>query len=356
MLGALGCHSRPAALPNEPPAQETARDAPPPAALISRAGLEWLVLLRPRELMDMTWLLPSLDRVLRGKRFDLLHAAIGIDVRQVSEIALASSATRGGSCIAVVARHTADPLAVERLFRDRLTSDEQRSIDGHQMVRLRGRLGTHWQAFASIGPNTAVFQYGGDPDRGPVRIATLYAEGKLERVPPLLADPATRELLMPVLGTPVLALIPGPFEGELGRGARGLLAAASGATASLTPTHGKTLRLQVRIHGDFSADPQGAGQLLYAAWDDLSQADLGHLLGLHQPATAPVVETPPGALAITAELEPGALFNGLAAATTDSIREIMRRASTVATPSPDKDPPPQSESEAKTENTASGSP
>jgi hypothetical protein len=324
--------------------------------VVTSAGLAWLVLCAPARLASVEWLRPTIGRLLRDERLDLLQLTTGIDLRAAPELALAgyASAARGDDeeVVLYVVRHRADALAIERKFRERLTSDETRHLHGSHLVEWSGRIGRKTRAFGALGREVAAFQYGGDPGRGPLRAALLYAGGRLGRVPAVLADP-TLAMMNARLGTaPLRALMPGPFEGPTARGARGLLGAATGLGAGLTPTEARTLRLEVLIAGDFRADPERAQRLLLAAWQDLATSDLGHLLGLHEPRVAPAASlgelgpapgapraptaalaskaaaTPPEpleqALALVVELDAESLARGLTAATTDTVREIMQ--------------------------------
>jgi hypothetical protein len=304
--------------------------------LLAVAGLRWLVVARPERLLGLDWLKRSLSRVLRDERLDLVAAATGVDLRQVPELALASYDPDDALLQLVV--HRRKPLEIERTFRERLTTDERRSVEDDQLVRVSGRIGRQPRVFVALGRTVVGFQYGGDVDRGPARIAQLYAAGKLRRNPPVTADPAIAPLWRELGDVLLGALLPGPFDEELAAGARGLLRAATAVVAGVSPTAQQALALVVLLGGDFSSDPSRATRLLEAAWGDLANSDLGHLLGLNRPRSSPRASFDPRRLRLDVSLDPTALFDGLAAATTDSIREIMRRTpeGTGATQGPDQ--------------------
>ncbi len=315
-----------------PPPAAPERELPPPALpdlevarlsdLLTGAHLEWLVLMRPEELARIEWLKPSLGRVVKDDRLDLLAKATGIQLREVPELALASYRQPDGSdAVAFVLRHRSDPLSLERKFRERLTSGAERSEVGHQLVGMWGYIGRAARGFAAIGPHVVGYQYGGDRRRGPARVALLYGEGKL-KVPPALGDPSLGGLATALGAAPVKAFLPGPFEGELARGARGLFAAATAVAAALTPTASQTLALDVLIGGAFPAVE--APRYLEGAWDDLVQSDLGHLLGLGAPKSPAAISVQPESLALHVELDAAALLDGLSAATTDNVADIMK--------------------------------
>ncbi len=286
------------------------------------AGLNWLVLAAPERLTGLAWLEPALGRVLRDERLDLLARATGIDLRQVPELVVGSFGDEAVACYFV--RHRLDSVALERLFRRRLTSAEHRSIEGHQLTRMTGRIGRRPHAFVALGRDVVGYQIGGDVDRGPARIALLFAAGRLRRSLSVDRDPLLAGLCAPLGQAPLQAIVPGPFEGELGRGARGLLGGATAVAAHLGPSERQSLALAVHLDGDYSVDTPGALQALGTAWQDLAASDLGHLLGLHQPTAEPVAQARATGLSLHAELDPQTLLSGLAAATTDSIADIMR--------------------------------
>ncbi len=292
--------------------------------VLTLVDLSWVLLLRPQRLARTEWLRPSLSRVLKDERLDLVAKTTGLDLRECPELAVARY---GADVTLQLTRHHADPQAVEKQFRRRLTSNERRAELGHQAVSVWGDIGQSPHGFVSIGVDVAGFQYGGDEQRGPGRVALLYALGKLETVPSVLDDETLRDLHASLAngGIPVAELLfPGPFEGELARGARGLLAGSTGVGVALMPTARETMQLSVLIAGDFGAAEDKALSLLEASWTDLATSDLGHLLGLHEPKVPPKAVAIPVGLALGVELAPDELFRGLAAATIDDVEAIMR--------------------------------
>jgi hypothetical protein len=298
--------------------------------LLTSVGLRWLVLIDPARLTATPWLQGHIGRLLQDDRLTLLARTTGIDVRRSAELALAGY--RDG-VVAYLVRHQSDQTLVERRFRERLTSAIERAEHGHQLTGLWGNIGTKPHGFAALGPDVAVYQYGGDRKRGAARIALLYAEGKLARVPSALGEASMAALQRALGNAPAMVLLPGPFEGDAARGVRGLLGAATAFGAALTPTKAKTLQLRVLLVGSFSlpADKQGDSPLDYlrAAWTDLAQADLGRLLRLHETHSNVYVSTRQlgpdlTELSLGVELSAPKLFEGLAAATIDDVRDMMR--------------------------------
>lgn len=305
------------------------RAAPPPlpplatadlAGLLPLAGLRWLILARPREIASIPWLIPEIALVLPEANLDRFAAATGVDLRQLPEAAIAGH----GDATVWLARHTGDPTTIERLFRGRLTGKVRRAVDRPDLIRLSGDIGRSPRALALLGRDVVAFQDGGSPTRGPARVAALYALGKLTRSPTALSEEPLRSLAARLGPAPLTAFALGPFEGELARGARGLLAGATAIGAAARPSAREKILAAIAVAGDFSTSGPAASEELLAAWDELAQSALGRLLGLDEPVAPALPTHAADAVAIAVELDPGKLGRGIRAATGAEIEEIMR--------------------------------
>ncbi|WP_437636249.1 hypothetical protein [Sorangium sp. So ce854] len=294
------------------------------ARLLPQAGLRWLILARPREIAAVPWLIPSIAIVAPEENLARHARATGIDLRQVREAAIASYAGPAGEARLYVARHSGDPRTIERLFRRRLTGKERRALDRPDVVRVTGDIGRAPHALVLLGPDVVGVQDGGSPQRGPARVASLYALGRLRRSPTALSEGPLAALAARFGPAPVRAFAPGPFDGELARGARGLLAAATAVGAAARPSAREGIALAIAVAGDFSTSGEAASEELLRAWDELAHGSFGHLLGLDAPVEPPLATHAPDAVAVAVELNPRALARGLAAATGERIEEMLR--------------------------------
>lgn len=292
--------------------------------LLPLADLRWLVLARPREIASIPWLIPEIGRFARESDLDRFAASSGLDLRQIPEAAIAVYAGAGGETTFFLARHHGDPAAIERAFRKRLTTGEKRAVDRPDLVRVSGKIGVAQATLTLIGPDVIGLQQGGHPTRGPARIAGLYAEDRLKKSPAVLAADPLKSLAARFGSAPVIALAPGPFEGELARGARGLLAGATAIGAAARPSAREGLAISVAVAGDFTASGAPASKELAAAWNDLAQGSFGHLLGLDQPIEPPLATFGADAVAIAVELDPRRFATGLAEATGERVKEILQ--------------------------------
>ncbi|WP_437781476.1 hypothetical protein [Sorangium sp. So ce1097] len=294
------------------------------ARLLPQAGLRWLILARPREIAAVPWLIPSIAIVAPEENLARHARATGIDLRQVREAAIASYARPAGEARFYVARHSGDPRTIERLFRRRLTGKERRALDRPDVVRVTGDIGRAPHALVLLGPDVVGVQDGGSPQRGPARVASLYALGRLKRSPTALSEGPLAALAARFGPAPVRAFAPGPFDGELARGARGLLAAATAVGAAARPSAREGIALAIAVAGDFSASGEAASEELLRAWNELAHGSFGHLLGLDAPIEPPLATHAPDAVAVAVELSPRALARGLAAATGERLEEMLR--------------------------------
>jgi hypothetical protein len=315
----------------------TTRPPPPPLpplvipsldVLVPLPGLRWLVVARPNEIAKFPWLEASIAMVIDKDRLERFPELMGFDLRAVSEATWAAYRTEGEGEVEdtsfQLVRHTNDPLVIERLFRDRLSTDVVRSVDDPRVVRASGRIGKTVHAFAAIGRDVVAFQQDGIAERGPCRVAALLALGKLKRTKPVFDDEALRALSKRLESAPLRAFAPGPFEGELGRGARGLLAAATAVGAGARPSPRESVLLEIAVAGDFTKSGDEASRKLAASWDDLASRPFGHLLGLDAPLSPAFPSYTQDAVALVVDLDPRKLAKGLADATSNQIREIMR--------------------------------
>ena len=331
VAGALsGCVSRAERLERElvPPTRPD-RQVARLDALVTTVGLDWLVTLRPAELGGIAWLRPSLSRIFRDDRLDALARSTGIDLRDATEVVLAghragaaTAKSSEDSSVLYLVRHTGEPLVLERKFRERLTGDAERRELGHQLIGVWGRIGRQPHGFVAAGRHVVAYQYGGSIARGSARIAALLADGKLSSVPRASEDPDLAALDAQLRPSAARATWLGPFEGHSARALGGLVGSATSVGVGLEPVAPAILRLVVRLRGHYR-DGDAVGRLL-ASFDELAKTDLGHLLGLgalREPASSTVDDD---GLTLRAGLDANALLEGLAAATLDEVRDIMR--------------------------------
>lgn len=334
LAGALGAFAGSAlagcAAPAPPP-PPPAPPAPPPLAIASltgllpEAGLRWAVLVKPREIASVPWLIPAIGKVASESNLDLFTARVGFDLRQIPEAVVATYAAEGGAeATLYLVRHNGDPVAIERLFRARLIGGEHRTLERPDVVRISGKLGKGTATLVVLGADVVGFQFGGSTARGPARVATLYALDRLKKSPTLLSSDPLKALAARLGPAPLRAFALGPFEGELARGARGLLAGATALGATVRPSAREGLLGVIAVAGDFTRSGEAASNELLTAWNEVANGSFGHLLGLDQPVERPLATHGTDAVAVAVEVDPNKLATGLRSATSARIEEIMK--------------------------------
>jgi hypothetical protein len=322
-----GCGSAPPAV--QPPAPPAPRELPPLripelTGLLPMAQLRWAILARPREIAAVPWLIPPIARIAPEENLIRFAAHLGFDLRQIPEAAVATYAGDGGESTFYLVRHNGDPVAIERLFRARLTGGEHRAAERPDVVRLSGKIGTTTATLVVLGADVAGFQFGGSPSRGPARIASLYALDRLKKSPTLLSEEPLRALAARLGSAPFRAFALGPFEGELARGARGLLAGATAIGGTVRPSAREGLLAVIAVAGDFTRSGEAASHELSTAWEELARGSFGHMLGLDEPIERPLATHGADAVAVVVEIDPNKLAKGIAATTSARLEEIMR--------------------------------
>ncbi|MFT3773658.1 MAG: hypothetical protein QM820_50430 [Minicystis sp.] len=221
-------------------------------------------------------------------------------------------------------RHNGDRVAIERHFRARLTSNEHRAVERPDVVRVSGKIGSTQATMIVLGNEVVGFQFGGSPSRGPARIASLYALDRLKKSPTVMSEDPLKALSTRLGSAPFRAFAVGPFEGELARGARGLLAGATAIGGTVRPSAREGLLAVIAVSGDFSKSGEPASRELTNAWSDLAGGSFGHMLGLDEPIERPLATHGTDAVAVAVEVDPNKLAKGIAALTSARLDEIMR--------------------------------
>jgi hypothetical protein len=163
------------------------------------------------------------------------------------------------------------------------------------------------------------------------RIVEAYAKNRL-RSPTVLRGAGLRELPSPVPEALLAFLAPGPFAGEWGAAAQGVVASADAVSVQARTSPRGRLRATLTLAGTWSRD-DGALEKLERAWKELAESSTGRLLGLDQ---AGDLESRflPQSLTLSADLPVGPLARGLRDATSADVREILE----LGAPSPNTRP------------------
>ncbi len=319
-LAMLGCGEAPPPKPTTP--QVTPLHVSPLTDLAPAASLAWLIEVHPQAILGDRSLSPVIASILPN---DQLRAFArewgGLDLREADTLVFASYP----STLLSLAHQAIDPRRVEAAFTSRAQSVEGRSSNASTGVtRVWGTVGARREQLAILGAECIGLEQG---RFGPLRTAELFAEGRLRRASPALhAAPLARAAEL--LGeAPARAFAPGPFEGDLQRGAGGLIGASTAIAASVRvsgqdrPSPG--LRIHILILGAWGAESGVAADKLRAVFDVLAASGVGRLLGLFEPVARPSVEGSGEALSLDVTIDAAVFARGLRATTAAEASEIM---------------------------------
>lgn len=309
-----------------PPPQPTVRVVTPRVPLLldpiedlaPAAGLEWILIASPQLILSSRALQPELGKLFPEFRFEAFNRSSAIDVRKLKRVAVASY---GGSTLFVLGG-VADPMEAERRLRQRLMLDVVRAEHREDVVMVSGKLASgEVRAFAALQPDVVVIESGGGKF---AKAACLRAVGKLKKSPPALQAAGLPNLVRRMGDAPLRIFAPGPFQGQWENGLHGLLGSASAAAGAVRVTPIGTLQASLAVAGEWGDRAEEASLRLEASWKDLAASGFGRLTGLCNPAQSPLPTHAPEAASLTVEVGAHRFLEGLRAAVSARIEEIMR--------------------------------
>ncbi len=327
VLGAeVGCSS------DEPPRTPGPQPLPPLAtsdlgALIPAAGLSWAVRARPREIAQVPWLIPAIAAFAPEERLDRWRTTMAFDLRQTTEAWFARHDLGAGPSDLTLVRHNGRPEELERGFLARISQDPVRAEDRPDVVRIGGRIGPEAHGFVRLGRDVAAYQERGEPARGVLRIVAARAAGQLGEVRDVVHADPLGALLTRFGAAPLVAIAPGPFDAipEVGGEAARLLSVATGLGASLRPTARRRLGLALAVAGPFGDGAAGASEVLLHAWEHLAASETGRILALDRTMEEPLSTHTPEAVALSLELDPTRVAEGLRALVEQDLDALLGR-------------------------------
>jgi hypothetical protein len=209
---------------------------------------------------------------------------------------------------------------VEKKFEERLVSGGVLHSAHPDLRKLTGIVGrTPETLLIARGQWLAVAV--GDPTAA--RVAEGFALRRLKKSVPALRGSALSTLPAELEQAPLRFYAPGPFLGEWARAARGLLAESSAVGVSARPVAPDGLEVVIALGGVDEGRAAEREARLLGAWEDVAQSSTGHLLGLHEPLSAPRPKAGDGYVELRVALDLMALARGLRAAVSADVSEIL---------------------------------
>jgi len=281
---------------------------------ISPAGLRWLLLLKPRQLLASAELGQAISEIIPSSRFDAFAESSGVDLRVLQEAAI------GGFPYSTL--YLAElPNGVAGLararFEERLLAGAVRRQPCPGLTRITGVIGQTPETLLTVDERVLAISVG---DPVPAKIAEAYAQDRLPRSPPALRGAALGTL--PALADESVAVLfaPGPFTDEWQRAAGGLLRSATALAISVQPGAQGKLATTIYLAGAWQDSADDAARRLDAAWSTFARSSAGHLFELNEVAE---VSAESNLLRLHVELELAGLVRGLRASVLADLQQIL---------------------------------
>jgi hypothetical protein len=319
LLGALlvGCGGeRPAPKAPSEPVLEALR-LRPISELVVGAGLRWLVLAEPREVLGNVALEPALSRLVPPVRRAVFEKVTAIELAALDHVVVAGY----DESTLFVLDGVTDPLEAEKRFRERLLHDVIRKSYRPDAIWTHGRTATgKLRAMSALSPGVVAIEGGGSLR---AKVALLFAIGRLHRSPRALSLPDMNLVLEGLGDAPIRALALGPFAGDWDAALQGMLAVCTVVGGSIRLGDEGQLDVSIRLAGGWGDDAARAAETLRAGWRNLEQSSLGRLLQLDEPIDGPRVEGRGELVGLDVRVDGVKLLDGLYDLVAADIGEIL---------------------------------
>ncbi len=313
-LVACGGSQQPKAQPAEP--SKPALHQGPITDFVPAAGLRWMAVVRPKELLQDQTLRQGLEKLFPNQRLDGFAQNSGLDLRGL-----------GVGCVAgfdlgtlYLAETTSAVDSVQRAFLARLASDPVTKHPGPGVVHITGLIGLTPESFVGLSGRLVGVSV---KDPTLTKIVGAFALERLKKSPSALFGAALSSLPKTLAIDPLQFYAPGPFSDEWAEGAHGLLGAslAAGMAARInTPGFVDAL---IVLAGDYGNDSQATVQRALETFQDLAQSGLGRILTLHEAGVMPEIQATPTEVTLRVRLPLQQLLDGLYAAVAANVWELL---------------------------------
>jgi hypothetical protein len=302
----------------EPPKPPVPAPAPlhrgPLTDFISSAGLRWLLLIKPQQLLAQPGVGQAISQIIPTRRFDAFAESSGVDLRALPEAGIAGFPY---STLYLAELPSGVAPLVRTRFGERLLEGAVSKQPHPALTRMTGVIGQTPETLLTIDDRVLAVSVG---DPIPAKIAEAYARERLAHSPPALRGAALSTL--PELASDNVAILfaPGPFADEWQRAAGGLLQSAVAIAITAQPTTSGKVAMTLYVAGAWQDSADEAARRLGAAWSTLAQSSAGRLFELNDVAE---ISASPELLRLRIELELDALVRGLRASVFGDLSQIL---------------------------------
>jgi hypothetical protein len=287
----------------------------PLSDFVSSAGLRWLVLVKPHELLTDPEFGPAIAQIITERRLDAFAESSGVDLRQVTHAAVA-----GFPYATLYLAEVPDGMAkaAREQFSERLLAGAVTKQPRPNLLRITGVVGQTPETLLTAEDRVVAVAVG-DPLLA--KIAEAYAEKRLKNSPSALHG-AALSTLPDLSATNAVALFaPGPFADEWRRAAGGLLESTVAVGVALHPIGRGKIAATLCLSGAWQESADAAASRLASAWTAFADSSAGRLFAL---SAAADVKANPDLLTLNVEIEIEPLVRGLKAAVLSDISELLQ--------------------------------
>lgn len=300
----------------------TAQSQPAPTPLhrgpltdfVSAAGLRWLLVIKPQQLLSEPALEQAISHIIPTSRFEAFAQSSGVDLRVLPEAGIAGF-PYSTLYLAELPSGVA-PLARAR-FSERLLEGAVSKQPHPALARISGVIGQTPETLLTVDDRLLAISVG---DPVPAKIAEAYARKRLPNSPPALRGAALSTLPELISDNVAVLFAPGPFADEWQRAAGGLLQSTVAIAIAAQPIeHGK-LATTIYLSGAWQDSANDAARRLGVAWSTFARSSAGRLFELND---VPEISANPELLQLRVELDLDALVRGVRASVLADLSQIL---------------------------------
>lgn len=270
---------------------------------VPAAGLRWMAVIRPRELLQDRDFRSGVERLFPDARLDVFARNSGIDLRTLS-----AGLVAGFDLGTLYLAETTAVEAAQKAFLARLASEPVEKPMGSGVLHVTGLIGTTPESLIAV-PHRFVGISVNDPTL--TKIAGGFALGKLKKSPSAIFGAALRSLPSSLAADPIQFYAPGPFVDDWAQGAHGLLRDTVAIGVSGRISSPGVLDVVLLLEGEYPQGPEIATQKALGTFRELADSALGRVLSLNDPDLAPEVVATSQQVTVRARLSVKRLLEGL---------------------------------------------
>ncbi len=314
VVWAVACAPHAASPPVAPKAAVRAIHRGPLGDLVAAAGLRWLVLARPRQILADAELGPAIFEIVPARRFDAFEESSGVDLRALPSAVIAGFPY---STLYLAEVSTGVAARARAAFADRLLAGAAVRRSHPALIRITGVVGQTPETLLTVDDRALVVAVG-DPLQA--KVAEAYAEERLKSSPSALRGAALSSLPDLYADNAAVLLAPGPFSDEWQRAAGGLLKSSLAVAIAGHPNGQGEIATTICLSGAWGESAGAAASRMSAAWTVFARSAIGQLFAL--PEAAEVTATRELlTLHVTLGLAP--LVRGLRASVLGDLTQIL---------------------------------